>query len=160
MRNGKPIAFWRTLRHPLSRQKIDTYVNCWHVAGHEFFLMWKVYARDRPDSVCVKTSFGRIRRCLGEEYHVGVVDYIDFRNKFPDVNWPFLYKRAAFVQESEARVFVRRNGFRANGFHVDVDPSVLIEEVLISPEAPKWMIENIQRLIGLSGVPVVCRYPI
>src|SRR5690349_17421770 len=67
----------------------------------------KVYANNRPDSVCIRTNLVRIRNCLGKQYRIGVVRYIDFKNKFPDVNFPFLYKRAAFLQENEARIFVR-----------------------------------------------------
>jgi hypothetical protein len=73
----------------LSTQKNDTYVSCWHFARHESFLMWKVYARDRPDSVCIKTNLVRMRKCLDYNCRIGVVQYIDFRNKFPDVNCRF-----------------------------------------------------------------------
>src|SRR5690242_15426230 len=34
----------------LAKQKRETYVSCWHIANHESFLMWKVYANNRPDS--------------------------------------------------------------------------------------------------------------
>jgi hypothetical protein len=76
----------------LAAQKIDTYVSCWHVAKHESFLMWKVYANNRPESVCVKTNLIRIRKRFGLPYRVGVIRYIDFKNKntFADVNCPFL----------------------------------------------------------------------
>jgi len=145
------------LEHSLPAQKLNTYVNCWHIARHESVLMWKVYAKDRPDSVCIKTNLANIRRCLDDQFHVGVVNYIDFRSEPPDINWPFLYKRAAYLQESEARIFVRCPNSLQWGFHVDIDPAVLIEEVLISPEAPVWMTENITRVIELSGVPIACR---
>jgi hypothetical protein len=137
----------------LSTQKTETYVNCWHVAKHESFLMWKVYANNRPDSVCIKTNLIRIRNCLERQFRIGVVQYIDFRKKFPDVNWPFLFKRAAFLQENEARIFVRRHG-SGKGFYVDIDPGTLIDEVLVSPDAPPWLVDNIKRVIDLSGTEI------
>ncbi len=140
----------------LGSQKMDTYVSCWHVAKHESFLMWKVYANNRPDSVCVKTNLVRIRNCLRRQYQVGMVQYIDFKRTFPDVNWPFLYKRAAFLQESEARIFVRDREPR-KGFHVDIDPKSFIDEVLVSPEAPPWLVDNIKRVIDLAGVAIPFR---
>jgi hypothetical protein len=146
----------RDVEASLSRQRADTYVNCWHMAPHESFLMWKVYARDRPDSVCIKTNLAKIRKCLGPKFHIGIVNYIDFKSKFPDVNWPFLYKRAAFLQENEARIFASCRD-KGRGFHVEIDPRSFIEEVLISPEAPSWVIENITRLVEMSELSITCR---
>jgi hypothetical protein len=142
----------------LTKQKMDTYVNCWHVAKHESFLMWKVYAKNRPESVCIKTNLVRIRNCLERQYRIGVVRYIDFKKTFPDVNFPFLYKRAAFLQENEARIFVRnRDGDAGTGFYVHIDPETLIDEVLVSPEAPPWLVENIKRIVQLSGTVIRLR---
>jgi hypothetical protein len=141
----------------LSRQRTETYINCWHTAKHESFLMWKVYAKDRPDSVCIKTNLIRIRKSLGTEYRVGLVNYINFQNSFPDVNWPFLYKRAAFLQESETRIFIRHIRDNLPGFYVPIDPTILIEEVIISPEAPSWVIDNIKRMIELAGLNIPCQ---
>jgi hypothetical protein len=141
----------------LSAQKNNTYVSCWHMAKHESFLMWKVYARGRPDSVCIRTNLIRIRNCFERDYRIGVVQYIDFQNKFPDANWPFIYKRAAFLQEQEARIFVRHHNSTGAGFHVDIDPCALIQEVVISPEAPAWVEDNIRRVVDLSGASINCR---
>lgn len=143
----------------LAKQKRETYVSCWHIANHESFLMWKVYANNRPDSVCIKTNLIRVRNCLGKQYRIGIVRYIDFKNTFPDVNFPFLYKRAAFLQENEARIFVRSHdvgpGFDTGpGFYVDIDPEALVDEVLVSPEAPQWLVDNIKRVIELSDVAI------
>jgi hypothetical protein len=63
----------KDLENSLPAQKLNTYVSCWHIAQHESFLMWKVYAKDRPDIVCIKTNLASIRRCLDDSYHVGVV---------------------------------------------------------------------------------------
>ena len=142
----------------LANQKINTYVSCWHVAKHESFLMWKVYAKNRPESVCVKTNMIRIRNCLERRYRIGMVRYIDFKKTYPDVNFPFLYKRAAFLQEIEARIFVRNHDTDAGaGFYVDIDSEALIDEVLVSPEAPPWLVENIKRIVQLSGAVIRLR---
>jgi hypothetical protein len=143
----------------LAKQKRETYVNCWHIAKHESVLMWKVYANNRPDSVCIKTNLVRVRNCLGQKYRIGIVRYIDFKNTFPDVNFPFLYKRVAFLQETEARIFVRSQYFAPGldagpGFYVDIDPEALVDEVLVSPDAPPWLVHNIKRVIELSGVAI------
>lgn len=140
----------------LSSQRLETFVSCWHMAKHESFLMWKVYAGGRPDSVCMKTNLVRVRNSLNQDFKVGLVNYIDFRSKFPDVNWPFLYKRAAFLQESEVRIFIRKRDISAAGLNIEVDPAILINEVLISPDAPLWMIDNVHRLIQLSGHAITC----
>ena len=127
------------------------------MAKHESFLMWKVYANNRPERVCVKTNLIRIRKRFGLPYRVGVIRYIDFKNKntFADVNCPFLYKRAAFLQENEARIFIRAPDHNiGRGFYVDIDPEALIDEVLVSPEASAWLVENITRIIELSGVAI------
>jgi len=137
----------------LSIQKNNTYVNCWHIAHHESFLMWKVYASNRPESVCIKTNLIKLRNCLEEQMKIGVVQYIDFNKNFPDVNWPFLYKRAAFMQENEARVFVRSNDSK-KGFYVNIEPEILIDEVIVSPEAPGWLIDCIKHIIKLSEISI------
>jgi hypothetical protein len=49
-----------------------------HIAKQESFLMRQVYARGRPDSVCIKTNLIRIRNCLDHQHRVGVVQYIRF----------------------------------------------------------------------------------
>jgi hypothetical protein len=113
--------------------------------------VWKVYANNRPESVCIKTNLVRIGNSLGYQYRIGVVRYIDFKKTFPDVNFPFLYKRAAFLQENEARIFVRSHD-AGTGFYVDIDPEALVDEALVSPEAPPWLVDNIKRVIELSGV--------
>jgi hypothetical protein len=43
------------------------------------------------------------------------------------------------------------------GFYVDLDPEALIDEVLVSPEASPWLVENIKRIIELSGVAIRLR---
>jgi hypothetical protein len=58
------------------------------------------------ESVCLQTTFARLRDALSEDVYIDVVSYILYdRDKIPagNVFWPLTYKRRSFEHERESR---------------------------------------------------------
>ena len=137
-----------------------TYANCWHQRLGESASMWQLY-QTKGKEVAIRTTSASLDRALSteQEYVSGLVEYIDYSQpeKF-EVNRtaPFFYKRPSFQHEEEFRVvisdFTPPNGVMVDAEFVDrvdekspagksvtVDPSILIEEVIVSPVAGDWL---------------------
>ncbi|MGO9264054.1 MAG: DUF2971 domain-containing protein [Candidatus Binataceae bacterium] len=142
-------------------------VSCWHAADGESDAMWRLYSKGGY-GIAITSSRESLQKAADDGYVIDV-KYIDFIAGKADLHIPsdvFEYKRRAFEHESEVRVIITRypqTGFEGEmprlsrpmdgqefperGYAVDIDLGQLINNVVISPSAPDWFFEVVQRLV-------------
>ena len=143
-----------------------TLISCWHESPHESAAMWKLYSKD-DNGIAIRTNFDSFAKSFtsSEVIFIGRINYIDYETAgFYDNQWwfgAFLCKRRSFEHEHEVRAIVqilppgdRDDGKEGRmdlsqdicdvGDYYEVDLSLLIQEVIVSPYAPDWLLELIQ----------------
>ena len=146
-------------------------VNCWHMSPHESAAMWSLYAREGL-GVAVKSSIPRLTQTLTDNLadkpqpvYVGLVHYVDYTTEqIPEFNsfWPYVYKRKSFEHEKELRIVTGilpdyeggeifdEESFR--GFKVDIDPSILVEDMYVAPGSGEWFRDVVQAVVQQFGL--------
>ena len=145
-----------------------TLISCWHESSHESEAMWKVYA-SANSGIAIKTNFHAFVESFitDEQIHIGQVKYIDYDNENiaeDDLLSPYLHKRKSFEHEREVRAIIQHVPPEASsenlpnflsselptwpdicdiGIYHDVDLNTLIQEVVVDPYAPDWLLELI-----------------
>jgi hypothetical protein len=167
---------WVTQAHAgtLQLAKGWSFVNCWHMNEFESVAMWKIYSTSK-DSVCLQSTFARLRDVLPEDVYVGVVNYISYdRDMIPaGINlWALTYKRKSFEHERELRaLWSNVNNMDCDGppsdaypddYHPDPQEYVwkqaelgaLIESVYVSPTARPWFLGLVKKVLEKYGLDV------
>jgi hypothetical protein len=148
------------------------YANCWHLNDHESAAMWHVYSRDAA-SIALQSTFGRLRDCLHDSIHIGIVKYIDYETEsvpFDNMFNYFLHKRKSFEHERELRALIwtmERSTVEGKaewkvsseqpGIEVPVDLTQLVEQVVIAPEAPGWFFDLVVEVVKRYGFELEVR---
>ena len=159
----KEILMYEHLRVELRR---FTLISCWHESSHESEAMWKVYS-SANSGIAIKTNFDSFVASFitDEQMHLGKVKYIDYDSEnIPedDLLSPYLHKRKSFEHEREVRAMIQRIPPEASpenlpnfltgeipmwpnicdvGIYYEVDLNLLIQEVIIDPSAPDWLLD-------------------
>jgi hypothetical protein len=138
-------------------------VNCWHHSAVEPQFMWRMYASD-DEGIAIRTTFGSLMSALRSECPVraGTVHYGDIGISH-GTNRLFR-KRAGYSAEQEVRL-VCLPGLQQStpynaapvGVNVPVDLNVLIEEVVVAPDAPNWFEVLVRRLCQRGGLQRMVR---
>jgi hypothetical protein len=141
-----------------------TSINCWSCSELESAAMWSLYCPGGP-GIAVRTTFARFRdalkACQDWKVVVSKVTYVDYEQAIvPDRHLlaPFLHKRQSFEHEHEVRAVIQRmpdstmphrpSPFeRVGGVEVDVVLDTLIVHIYVSPTAPPWYFELVQRVV-------------
>lgn len=130
--------------------------------------MWKLYLKNN-EGIAIQSTFKRLSDCFSEEnrdVHIGEVTYIDYENEYIPLGntfSPFLYKRKPFEHENEIRAII--TDFPSNGDsldysgipfdygdYVNINVDKLIEKIYISPTAPKWVVELVEKILKRYGL--------
>jgi hypothetical protein len=136
--------------------KQHAYVNCWHASDYESAAMWKLYGQS-DNSVAIETDYLTLAKVTSDYIYLGLVTYIDYQTEsFPQGNeyYRYFHKRKSFEYEKEVRLFSERipitvdsEGRKAYypdvdnelpGVKVGVDLTRLVKRVHVSPTAPEW----------------------
>ena len=147
-----------------------TLISCWHESRHESAAMWKLYSRD-DNGIAIKTDFDSFAKSYtsSQVIFIGRVNYVDYETHFFADKWwihPFLCKRRSFEHEREVRAVIQElplkeekegryrpidvsqtslsQGICDVGNYYEVDLALLIQEVIVSPYAPNWLLELIR----------------
>src|SRR2546425_1600566 len=72
---------YRRMLDVVHADKMETFVNCWHMNERESPTMWSEYATD-DSAVCIQSTFQLLRHLLPEQCFFGGVRYIDYRTDF------------------------------------------------------------------------------
>jgi hypothetical protein len=152
-------------------------VNCWHMNDFESAAMWDLYA-GRNAGIAIRSTYARLKECFklslsrleqglpGWFVHIGCVEYLNFdvEKRLPiNVYRPALSKRKSFEHERELRAIVssvshwngRGNGPKLladPGEYVDISLRILVESVVVSPLAPKWLVDTTNLLLERIGL--------
>jgi hypothetical protein len=140
-----------------------TAINCWSCLNFESAAMWALYCPEGP-GIAVRTTFAHLCEALAASEQlkvaIGKVTYVDYDEAVvPEGHLlaPFLHKRQSFEHEHEVRALIQRmpdstmvdrpSPFeRLGGIHVDVTLDTLIERIYVSPTAPEWYSELVERV--------------
>jgi hypothetical protein len=126
--------------------------------------MWKIYSSS-DESVCIRSTYRRLRLCLPQCVFIGEVRYIDYETElFSLANLlnSIMHKRLSFAHERELRaIFWEMDGtpeaqaykpqIEASGLAMQVDLSALIERVYVSPTAPPWFANLVDAMTKRCG---------
>ncbi|WP_430389597.1 hypothetical protein [Dyella sp. 20L07] len=143
------------------------YVNCWSKSEYESAAMWGLYLQT-TEGVAIRTTASRLAAVLGPTpISVGLTDvmYVDYeRHAYNPGNifHHYVYKRLSFKHEMEVRAVVwgveqqNQPFIEPNAPHVlvDVDLSLLIESIQVSPTAQPWFADLVGRCVKRYGLNV------
>lgn len=65
-------AFYQWLRHWVI-------ASCWHMGTCKSAVLWRLYSKT-VDTVCIVSTYQRLRECLPGDVEIGEVTYIDYDN--------------------------------------------------------------------------------
>ena len=155
------IARWNQKLRSRAR---PTYVNCWYQDEGESEAMWRLFTGESY-GIAVRTTPALLVGSFTEELpdYLGCVEYLDFDKEAMPVSElpPVFYKRRAFMHEREVRVVAapaRRRDWKGNpnerldGVEYPVDPGLLIEEIVVSPYSPGWLLAVVDATVKSLGV--------
>lgn len=138
------------------KKREEYFVSCWHANEFESEAMWKLYISAKTQGVAIQTTVERLCYSLGNNnFELGEVNYISFKEPLEVDSVPVWYKRTAFKHEQEVRAIINEVGLTSAGKLVPVDLDLLIEKVYISPSAPIWfakLVENVLVKYGLDKI--------
>jgi len=150
----------------------STCVHCWYHSESESEAMWKLYS-DSGKGIAIKTSVGSLVSALNSSkpevpLRIGRVKYLDFlcekltpKECVTDGVTTPLLKRNEYAHENEIRLFSVPIDLNATNWReyeptptlVDVDLSILIESVYISPYVTEPFISSVKTLCKLYEIP-------
>ncbi|WP_321266827.1 hypothetical protein [Alcaligenes faecalis] len=130
--------------------------SCWHIGDNESLAMWKLYGQT-TEAVCIVSTVGKLRSSLrlkGEQKCViAQIAYINHsKDSFTRRSEEFdaiLHKMHAFAFEQEARAvvwnpsadFLQERSSLGFGSSVEVNLSLLIDMIRVSPDSKPWFKE-------------------
>ena len=138
--------------------KRRTAVNCWHISDYEPEAFWKLYS-DKEFGVAIKSTVGSLKASLSVEKRtlfLGKINYINYENQVApkSVLAPMFYKRLSYSHEKELRVLLwtDENNYitdevKKGGEYINVDLSLLIKSIVLSPDAPLWFRKLITNIL-------------
>lgn len=159
----KNMEYRALLQKTHSREAIDMRqlrqevgISCWHANDHESAAMWELYAKTN-EAVCIQSTYDKLSIVLEDIAELGLVQYIDYQEDFIPEHDPylaFLYKRKSFEHENEVRALIKSLPHKnvGAGLGVSVDIELLIENIYISPSAPKWFHELVANTVKRFGL--------
>ena len=156
-----------------------TLVNCWHGSERESEAMWKLYS-GHGYGLAVKTDFKSLVRSFTDRLPniIAKIEYIPYETEVMPMSLmaPFLHKRIGFKHEQEVRAIVTEYIYKKDldgredvkgidsskdvcdvGIYYNIDPTDLIQEVVVSPYAAPWLLELTQSVSKRYGLHVLVR---
>lgn len=145
-------------------------VNCWHMSDYESAAMWEIYSKSAGLAICsritsLEPSFppevtGGSWCILGD-----AVQYVNFStdnmarlDEYGAVvsKADFMCKRMSFEHEREYRLATNLESceFELTGKHIPVLLEKLISRIVISPLAPQWVAEVVQKEVMIHGLNI------
>jgi hypothetical protein len=142
-----------------------TFVNSWYLSDIESAALWRLFPKS-DEGIAIRSTIKKLSQAIasgsGEStVNMGSVTYGhekvrerkgDIPNSYSGDDAVFT-KRACFEHEKELRLVIYTHDLEEpivcdqNGLKVPVDIGSLISEVVISPEAPHWMKDLVERVL-------------
>lgn len=153
------ISAWRYVGFDKNHM-YNTFVSCWHRNDVESDAMWRLYTKDLSQGIAIQTTCGRLRNsfvaahCPGPVV-IAPVEYIDYSLPLGLCDNPCWFKKESFKHENEIRAVVQFDYKKEEdspiGRNVPSDPSVLIENIYVSPTAQPWFVKLVKDVVGKYG---------
>jgi hypothetical protein len=154
---------YRKMLSVAAEDRANTFVNCWHMNDIESPPMWARYGLE-PNSICIRTSFTKLRQLLPDLCLLGGVSYIDFDKQIIDPTNSLnaiVHKERKYADEREIRAVVwgrtAADNFTAVGeigIAVPMDLVALIERVHVHPSATPVQYRSAMDLLHQYGLKV------
>jgi hypothetical protein len=161
----RATAWVRTVRQAFIH---TCHVNCW-TYGPESEAMWRLYC-GKDEGVAMRSIFGSLRDSIQDDaVRPGKVRYFDYsKDSLPsEAEWlqPITCKRDAFQHEREVRLvrwlqadtiarFRSRNALASgkapplvDGYSMPWDAGRTLTGIVVSPYAPRWYLDAVQRVV-------------
>ena len=105
-------------------ERLFVYLNCWHINDHQSAALWKLYSKNKYETIAIQTTFGKLKSEIDNKWsrdggpHIAKVKYDLEDAGEPIGNFPegrlfsalsranIIYKRPSFKHEEELRAFV------------------------------------------------------
>ena len=155
----------QTMFNAIKQKSQYMLISCWHENDRESAAMWRLYSKD-DSGIAIKTTFHSFKRSFtcSAEVLIGQISYLDYETDTFTYNSPlapFLSKRKSFEHEREVRAIIQTpppedgkaekgkqivcsEGTFDVGNYYKVDLSLLVQEVVVAPYAPDWLLELIK----------------
>jgi hypothetical protein len=177
-RNFTPERFLESYMTYREGIQVSALVNCWSLNQYESMGMWNGFASGEQ-SIAIRSSVSKLKKCFGKyidyNVYVGQVSYIDYElEEIGPSNYmkPLMHKTKYYESEKEVRCiinddddisfipedepstfFYEQEGVvYSRGFNVDVDLDILIEQIYISPKAPKGFQSAVRYILDNYGM--------
>ncbi|MHC4166282.1 MAG: hypothetical protein ACYSWQ_04940 [Planctomycetota bacterium] len=141
------------------------FVNGWYLSDIESAALWRLFPKSN-EGIAVKSTIVKLSDSImrGDSKYtawIGSVTYGHEKVRERKTSTPKSYdsddavftKRACFEHEKELRLVIYSHDIEEpivcdqNGLKVPVDIGSLISEVVISPEAPTWIVDLVERVL-------------
>lgn len=149
-------------------------ISCWYIGEQESEAMWREFAGE-IDGVAIRTGVGKIRSALAPwDRHLCArkIEYVENHDveftKFGCPFFPFSIKRQRkFAHESELRIIYGEGKGCVEGsplykapeifsraVRIHVDPSVLIDEIVLSPRSTPSVFDKVREVTQEEGLDI------
>jgi len=167
-KNGESSEIVRESNEEISD---NIFVSCWHINDVESAALWKLYSRSN-EVIAIRSEVSKLVSAIEhpDQYHnasiiLTAVEYghEKVRNKYKD-NFNGISgddivftKRRCFEHERELRLAIYNDGSSLplspdkTGLLLKVNLEDMLSEVIISPEAPLWILDLVKRVTQKYG---------
>ena len=153
------------------------FVNCWCMHEHESDAMWRIFGRDAGTGIAVRTTYSRLIDILPASDFIGLVTYLDYDTESFGLSNLFNYvmhKRTQFSYENEVRIvrsILDESMSRLVGDKIECNPpergisvpvhiDLLVEDVVVSPYAPDWILKTVTAVAKRFGLSAPIRHSV
>jgi len=131
---------------------LNTYLSCWHEGEHESEAMWRLHTKDSSEGVAIRSTCERLRQAISgpQGLRIARVLYGEYDSGPTHPMVRFFKKRISFEHEREIRaafIALDDQPRKEPGKLVPVDLEVLIQDVVVSPFAPDWLLPTVSVLL-------------
>jgi len=137
-------------------------VNCWHMSEIESTGMWDVYLNGSY-GVAIQSTVARLENAIQKSNNntlqnavfIGKVNYLGEDEPIPEPDGfnglnAVMWKRDSYRYENELRavaIVMPEQSYKYNGIYVPAKLEELIQQIVISPKAPRWYSELIHSIV-------------
>jgi len=162
---GIPAEAVEKLIQHMHTMRQEMFISCWNIGEYESAAMWKLYLQSR-EGIAIRTNHDVLCAVLDAsplKVRTTEVKYIDYESTpipFGNLFFPFAHKRQSFAHEKELRAIIwsledinkPQLGSNPEFVSVKCTPQELINAVHVSPTAPKWFGDLVQKLLIRYGL--------
>jgi len=138
-----------------ARDRIRSYVSCWHANDGESEALWRLYCPAPAPGIAIETTAERLMEAFDYDPNIklGRVRYVDFQEAFANVQDRLFWKRKSLSHESEVRAVIARDQPAADiGLSIAADVEKLLVSVVPSPFAGDWLTALVEATVKRYGV--------